>query len=99
MTEFDIDAMKDDLKATLKGENGMKSMDVDDLMDAMSHPRAMEVVKSLMEQEATTVKAGESAPDFTLPWLSGQAADGSTELTLSDHFGKRPVALIFGSYT
>jgi hypothetical protein len=102
MTEFDIDSMKDGLKESLKanlGEDGLKDMNVDDLMDAMSHPKAMEVVKSLMELEATTVNAGEAAPDFTLPWLSGQAADGSTEVTLSDHFGKRPVALIFGSYT
>lgn len=102
MTEFDIDAMKNDLKASLeatKGEDGLKDMNVDDLMEAMSHPKAAEAVKALMALEPNTVQAGEPAPDFTLPWLNGQAADGSSGVTLSDHAGKRPVALIFGSYT
>ncbi len=102
MADFDIEAMKDELKAGLKsnvGEDGLKDMDVDDLMDAMSHPEAAKVVKQLMELEPSTVQAGEPAPDFSLPWLSGQGPDGSTAMTLSDHLGKRPVALIFGSYT
>jgi hypothetical protein len=102
MTEFDIDAMKEELKAGLKsnkGEDGLKNMDVDDLMDAMSHPKAAGIVQKLMELEPNTVQPGDSAPDFSLPWLSGQGPAGSTAMTLSDHFGKRPVALIFGSYT
>ena len=44
------------------------------------------------------VKVGAPAPNFSLPWLS-PAPDGSERVTLSDHFGKRPVALVFGSYT
>lgn len=105
MTEIDIDAMKNELKASLEankantGEDGMKDMNVDDLMDAMSHPKAAGVVKTLMALESSAVEAGEPAPDFTLPWLSGQGPDGSSSVTLSDHLGKRPVALIFGSYT
>ena len=51
-----------------------------------------------MEIEAGSVQAGDPAPDFTLPWLPG--SEGSApSLTLSDHFGVQPVALIFGSYT
>ncbi|MEO0480722.1 MAG: EF-hand domain-containing protein [Planctomycetota bacterium] len=37
---------------------------------------------------------GETAPDFTLPTI-----DGKSEVTLSDSWDERPVALIFGSYT
>jgi hypothetical protein len=51
-----------------------------------------------MEADAHSVAQGEPAPDFTLPWLSDSGEGGDT-LSLSSHFGKRPVALIFGSYT
>jgi len=37
---------------------------------------------------------GDPAPDFTLKKM-----DGDEEVTLSQFQGKRPVALIFGSYT
>lgn len=37
---------------------------------------------------------GDIAPDFTLP-----THDGTTSVTLSDSFGKRPVVLVFGSFT
>jgi len=40
------------------------------------------------------LKAGDVAPDFTLATL-----DGKRKTTLRDFRGKRPVALIFGSYT
>ncbi|MBI3839640.1 MAG: hypothetical protein HY288_17095 [Planctomycetia bacterium] len=40
------------------------------------------------------LKAGDLAPDFTLSTL-----DGKRKITLSDFRGKRPVALMFGSYT
>jgi hypothetical protein len=45
------------------------------------------------------VQEGEAAPDFTLPWLGAKPAGAGERLTLSSHFGRRPVALIFGSYT
>ena len=44
------------------------------------------------------MQPGEPAPDFTLPYLPGRGG-GAQAMTLSDHFGNRPVALIFGSYT
>jgi hypothetical protein len=40
------------------------------------------------------LKAGDIAPDFTLKTL-----DGKETVTLSDSRGKKPVVLIFGSYT
>ena len=39
-------------------------------------------------------KAGDMAPDFTLKDISGTGA-----VTLSDFRGKKPVALVFGSFT
>ena len=39
-------------------------------------------------------RVGEPAPDFTL-----LMHDGKSKITLSDSLGKRPVVLIFGSYT
>ena len=39
-------------------------------------------------------KAGDTAPDFTLSDISG-----TESITLSDFRGKKPVALVFGSYT
>lgn len=39
-------------------------------------------------------RPGDRAPDFTLPLQHGKGT-----LTLSDSFGKRPVVLIFGSFT
>ena len=39
-------------------------------------------------------QVGDVAPDFTLP-----KHDGTANVTLSDSFGKRPVVLVFGSFT
>ena len=74
---------------------------VDDLMDAMSHPKAAAMIAKAMEIEAKSVQQGAAAPDFSLPWLAGSehADSHAKSMTLSAHFGKRPVALIFGSYT
>ncbi len=40
------------------------------------------------------LKEGDIAPDFTL-----KSPDGKQTVTLSDYRGKKPVALVFGSYT
>jgi hypothetical protein len=40
------------------------------------------------------LKEGDMAPDFTLP-----SPDGKRKVTLSEFRGKKPVALVFGSYT
>ena len=43
---------------------------------------------------ADKLKVGDEAPDFTLKTM-----DGKGEETLSAYAGKKPVALVFGSYT
>jgi hypothetical protein len=40
------------------------------------------------------LKVGQQAPDFSVYSLDGQST-----FSLSDHIGKRPVVVIFGSYT
>lgn len=54
--------------------------------------------KSLMlaqkELDAKAPRAGELAPDFRLYDI-----EGKNPVTLSDFRGKKPVALVFGSYT
>jgi len=54
--------------------------------------------KSLMsaqkELDAKAPQAGDIAPDFTLYNI-----EGKDSVTLSEFRGKKPVALVFGSYT
>ena len=45
-------------------------------------------------READRLQEGDLAPDFTL-----KSPDGKKTITLSDYRGKKPVALVFGSYT
>jgi peroxiredoxin len=44
--------------------------------------------------DAQAPRAGDVAPDFTLYDIEGQDS-----VTLSDFRGKKPVALVFGSFT
>lgn len=53
--------------------------------------KKMKVQKDLDRQAP---KAGDLAPDFTLKDPSGTAS-----VTLSEFRGRKPVALVFGSYT
>lgn len=76
----------------------MDGLNLDDLKDAMSHPNAPALLAEWMPHEAASVGQGEPAPDFSLPFLPGHSKEGD-RMTLSSHFGKRPVGLIFGSYT
>jgi len=98
MSESDIAAkMMAGMRAQLERDQAdgkLAGLSVDELADAMAHPKAGEVIADCMRFEATSVKPGERAPDFTLPRLNSLGT-----VTLSDHFGKRPVALVFGSYT
>jgi hypothetical protein len=102
MDRKDVDQMLEAMRGQLEQDEAageLAGIDVSDLADAISHPKAPDVIGQIMEFEATSVQEGDPAPDFTLPWL-GAAPDGAGEaLTLSSHAGKRPVALIFGSYT
>lgn len=53
-----------------------------------------EKMKGQKSLDKRAPKVGDLAPDFTLADISGSEA-----ITLSDFRGKKPVALIFGSYT
>ncbi len=54
----------------------------------------MKVMKQQKALNAKAPKAHDLAPDFTLSDISG-----TESVTLSDFRGKKPVALVFGSYT
>lgn len=53
-----------------------------------------EMMKRQQALNELAPKAGDLAPDFTLSDISG-----TESVTLSDFRGKKPVALIFGSFT
>ncbi len=52
------------------------------------------LLKQQLELNKLAPKAGDLAPDFTLSDISG-----TESITLSDFRDKKPVALVFGSYT
>lgn len=52
------------------------------------------VMKRQLRLNKLAPKVGDLAPDFTLHDISG-----TESITLSDFRGKKPVALVFGSYT
>lgn len=102
MSKRDLSKMLEGMRGQLEAdqaEGKLAGLSVDDLASAMSHPEAPGVVQELVGRDAASVQPGEPAPDFTLAWLPGSTGSSEPTLTLSSHFGKRPVALIFGSYT
>jgi peroxiredoxin len=52
------------------------------------------MMQFLAERETLAPAVGEEAPDFTLPRI-----DSGEAVRLSSFRGRKPVALIFGSYT
>ncbi len=102
MAKFDVKKMMEEMRPQLErdeSEDRLAGLSVDELAEAVAHPKAAAMIAEIMEAEAASVQEGAPAPDFTLPWLGDGEAGRGAALTLSDHFGKRPVALIFGSYT
>jgi hypothetical protein len=102
MAEIDTKALLESMRAQLEADESagqLAGISVEDIEEAISHPKAAGVIAETMAAEAGSVQQGQPAPDFTLPWLPGSAGSAAATLTLSDHFGDRPVALIFGSYT
>lgn len=102
MARIDLGKMFEGMRADLErdqAEGKLASLSVADLADAISHPLAPEVIADCMEAEASSVKQGEMAPDFCLPWLPGPNAEEGETMRLSEQLAKRPVALVFGSYT
>jgi hypothetical protein len=98
MSEIDVDALIEGVRAQLEAQGmELQGLTLDDLREAMSHPQAAEEVMRAMALEASSVQLGDPAPDFDLPRLGGP--DAGERVRLSLHFERRPVALIFGSYT
>ena len=64
----------------------------DDLKFVFSY--RSKVMKRQRKLNRSTPKVGDLAPDFTLSDVSGTGS-----ITLSDFRGKKPVALVFGSFT
>jgi len=61
---------------------------------AMEPDRRNAMMQFLAERETLAPAVGEEAPDFTLPRI-----DSGEAVRLSSFRGRKPVALIFGSYT
>ena len=61
---------------------------------AMEPERRSAMMQFLAERETHAPAVGTMAPDFTLPRL-----DSGEPVQLSSFRGRKPVALIFGSYT
>ena len=61
---------------------------------AMPPERRAAMMQFLAERETLAPAVGANAPDFDLPRLSG-----AERVQLSHFRGRKPVALIFGSYT
>ena len=80
------------------GEN-MAGFDLERLQAAMAEDGALESVLEMLPREQTSVQQGEEARDFTLPVLAKHPSLEGDTVTLSTHFGHRPVGLIFGSFT
>ena len=78
----------------------MAGLDLDRLRAAMSAPGAAETIAAIQAMGSDSQAAvGRFAPDFELPVLPGQTNSNGEKVRLSDRFAKRPVALVFGSYT
>ena len=61
---------------------------------AMEPARRSSMMQFLAERETLAPAVGSEAPDFKLPRLAG-----GEPIVLSSFRGRKPVALIFGSYT
>ncbi len=96
MSDLDSKAIFEMMKARAASQ-GVKLTpeQLEALADAMSHPKAAAQVAEILEREPSSLQQGDPAPDFALRRID----DPDRRVRLADHFGKRPVALIFGSYT
>lgn len=75
---------------------GLEGMSPSDLQRAIDHPAAKAEIESMLAREKSSIRSGDPAPEFSLARLADP--DGE-RVSLSDHFGRRPVGLVFGSYT
>lgn len=94
---FDVKTMIDVVR-TRMSEQGIdwSEEQMQGLTDALSHPEAAATIEQSFAREAGSVEQGQQAPDFALKLLHDPKL---APVQLSSHWGRRPVALIFGSYT
>jgi hypothetical protein len=64
-------------------------------ISAMPAEERARLMQFMAERETRAPKVGDPAPDFTLPLLNERAR----MVTLSSFRGRKPAALIFGSFT
>jgi len=66
--------------------------------DAPTPPKLKQILKGFFDGDIGSwcegPQLGDAAPDFTLPM-----PDGKKSITLSHSFGKKPIVLVFGSFT
>ncbi len=99
--EVDLKQLLATMQARMDAQPGgftATKLDPEELAQAIAHPLAAREIQRGMKLEATSVQEGDPAFDFELPRLL-DSPGMSESVSLSEHFGKRPVALIFGSYT
>ena len=65
----------------------------------MEPERRIAMMQFLAERETLAPEVGGDAPDFNLPRLGGDRLGSDDRVQLSSFRGRKPVALIFGSYT
>ncbi|MFP6626215.1 MAG: hypothetical protein VCA74_04035 [Deltaproteobacteria bacterium] len=97
--EFDTEALREFVDAQIAARGLVAEdlgIDWDKLLGALAHPLAAEAVAESMAREPDSAQVGQDAPDFTLRRLGD--SDGEP-VCLGSHFGRRPVALVLGSYT
>ncbi len=94
--------MRDDMMARLEAGNegeDMEGLSIERLRNAMYRPGALETMAEMLSSGTGAADEGMDAPDFELPYMRGHGGQEGETFLLSEHFGKGPVALIFGSYT
>ena len=102
MSEADPARMLENIRAQMDADPaGTQDSRIspEQLAEAMAHPKAAGEIQRVMAIEANSVAEGEPAPEFSLARLNPAPGADAAAVTLSNHFGRRPVALIFGSYT
>ncbi len=94
--------MREQMLESLQAEgeaDRMEGFTFERLRDAMYRPNALETMAELLSSGPGSASEGAPAPDFELPHLPGHGGAEGQTVALSSHFGRRPVGLIFGSYT
>ena len=86
-----IESFMDQLRRELSSKDLERMMT---WMAGMPPERSTALMKFIAARETLAPAVGEPAPDFDLPMLGR-----GERVRLSDFRGRRPVALIFGSYT